>query len=104
MSRPMRSLTARWRDRFTERLPTLAPLSLATAPEIAARAGAAQSTRRYWRSWRHFAWPVIAIVLSCCLLVTTVGLDGFLNRGIVYGTPPTTNGGLLLGMNVFLEK
>jgi polysaccharide biosynthesis protein PslG len=104
MSKRMRRLTARWRDRVAERLPLLAPLSLATAPEVAAHTVASHTTRQHWRSWRHFAWPVMAIVLSCSLLVTTVGLDGFLNRGIVYGTPPTTNGGLLLGMNVFLEK
>ena len=44
------------------------------------------------------------IVLSTSLIVASVGLDGFLNRGIVYGTPTVNGGGLSVGMNVFLEK
>jgi len=47
---------------------------------------------------------LLLIGMSLSLIVSSVGLDGFLNRGVVYGTPPLTGGGLTLGMNVFLEK
>lgn len=46
----------------------------------------------------------ILIALSLSLIISSIGLDGFLNRGIVYGTPAINGGGLSLGMNVFLEK
>lgn len=48
----------------------------------------------------------ILLVLSLSLLVSSAGLDAFLNRGIVYGVPEAgaSAGGLSLGMNVFLEK
>lgn len=47
---------------------------------------------------------LLLIGLSLSLLVSSIGLDGFLNRGVVYGTPAINGGGLTLGMNVFLEK
>ena len=47
---------------------------------------------------------LLLIGLSLSLIVSSVGLDGFLNRGVAYGTPPLTGGGRTLGMNVFLEK
>ena len=39
----------------------------------------------------------IVIILSLSLIIASVGLDGFLNRGIVYGTPAINGGGLSLG-------
>jgi len=48
---------------------------------------------------------LLLIGLSLSLVISSVGLDGFLNRGVVYGTPAIDGGGgLTLGMNVFLEK
>ena len=47
---------------------------------------------------------LLLIGVSISLIISSVGLDGFLNRGVVYGTPPLNGGGLTLGMNVFLEK
>jgi len=47
---------------------------------------------------------LLLIGLSLSLIISSIGLDGFLNRGVVYGTPPLNGGGLTLGMNVFLEK
>ncbi|CAA9577516.1 MAG: GH39 [uncultured Thermomicrobiales bacterium] len=47
---------------------------------------------------------LLLLALSISLIVSGVGLDGFLNRGIVYGTSTVNGGGLSLGMNVFLEK
>jgi hypothetical protein len=47
---------------------------------------------------------LLLIGLSLSLAISSIGLDGFLNRGVVYGTPPIGGGGLTLGMNVFLEK
>ncbi len=47
---------------------------------------------------------LLLLGLSLSLVISSIGLDGFLNRGVVYGTPPLGGGGLTLGMNVFLEK
>ncbi len=52
----------------------------------------------------RFGSALVLIALSTSLIVSSVGLDGFLNRGIVYGTPTVNGGGFSMGMNVFLEK
>jgi len=52
----------------------------------------------------RFGSALVLIALATSLIVSSVGLDGFLNRGIVYGTPTVNGGGLSMGMNIFLEK
>ncbi len=84
------------------------------------RTSVAVTTSRIAAPPRPHAWPrtprsrrtrasrlagaLVLLLLSTSLLLTGAGLDGFLNRGIVYGSPPIAGGGLTLGMNVFLEK
>jgi hypothetical protein len=60
--------------------------------------------RRSRNLTNRMASALLLLALSISLIVSGVGLDGFLNRGIVYGTSTVNGGGLSLGMNVFLEK
>lgn len=62
-------------------------------------------TGRYASLLGHAGASLLLISLSLSLAVSSVGLDGLLNRGVVYGIPAFNGGGgLTLGMNVFLEK
>jgi len=78
-------------------------------PQVRARAGRDKNTgstrpRNIGAILARVGGTLLLIGLSLSLVVSSIGLDGFLNRGVVYGTPPIGGGGLTLGMNVFLEK
>ncbi|HET8630537.1 MAG TPA: beta-galactosidase [Thermomicrobiales bacterium] len=71
-------------------------------PYVAPRGGArgvAPAPARLWAS-------IVLVALSLGLVVSSAGLDGYLHRGVVWGDPPAApaTGGLILGMNVFLEQ
>ena len=84
-----------------ERLRELRP----PAPIGVARGGGSGARpRNSVTSLARLGGTVLLIGLSISLIISSVGLDGFLHRGVVYGTPPLNGGGLTLGMNLFLEK
>jgi hypothetical protein len=68
-------------------------------------AGGEAGARTLGRTLARIGGAFLLIGLSLSLVLSSIGLDGFLDRGVVYGTPAINgSGGLTLGMNVFLEK